>query len=653
MKRRIILLLFVTTVFSQISEGQISSDKKFDPSEAVLNELKQTDEYKKLDSLFKERTNLETVKRINPVLSRLQSEALSTRITEVDGVEKLCFTQAGRLRVLTNVDVEKTKSDPSYLRRRAREITYLILFGFKQEFPEMIFPTSISEQEKDSYDKGIKAAEAGNFKMAANYFKEETFKNGYAYPSLSMYNLGVAESHIPGRELRAISWLAGFMTSEYIINADQIKKQIELLKQRNRNSITKMLVKMQDVVSRFSGFERNTFLTQVAHLWLDIGEPDSVHSIMKLMKADDESLINLLVRAYIQSGDLVMAEILAEQIKNKAYRKKAFIELANAFLLTGDFTETRKKLDQVIDKGEEVEEDWESYTLLSEISGVLLNMCKYYHQSRDTIMLKTTLSSASKIIDRIGSRFLYCQALIKLAETQYVAGYKQMGISSFDMIWKESNGIQSVHDRIIMLTQLVSTRNKLGDVDKIHDQMEKLSEVASFADNNNNAGALAAFAELKIETGDFEGAEKIYVRIENDYSGAAVFYKLIDAYLKADNKQKAQSLVYSSSLNERKDKANEAIREWGRVPGTRLIDWVNALNDKAIWSKSPLGMEIFIDMESFIKNSITSFSTASYSYGIHDLFEKMIFIVRNFINAEKRINLMLANLYEFKKNQNQ
>ena len=78
-------------------------------------------------------------------------------------------------------------------------------------------------------DKGILAAkDAQDYLLAIRYF-QDVRKIAPGEPDI-YYKLGVAESNIPGRELRAICWLEAYLAVDPTVpNAAAVKKQIDIL----------------------------------------------------------------------------------------------------------------------------------------------------------------------------------------------------------------------------------------------------------------------------------------------------------------------------------------------------------------------------------------------------------------------------------------
>jgi tetratricopeptide (TPR) repeat protein len=625
------------------------------PASAAIKELQTRQEYRSLDSLYKKRCNNNNrgfqnsakVKAIDSILKKMRSEASSLRIAEIDGVKRFCFDQSGKTRIFPNVDVARVEADTSYMHRRVRDVVDLVFFGL-QDYPELFFPGVQPGEETVLFNQGMNAAKGLFYREASQYF-EKAFTNSKTviYPGLSMFNAGIADSKMPGRELRAIAWFGGFMTSEFVVNTSYFKSQIELLRDRNHRTVISMLKKIQDVALRFSGYEREMFMGQVAALWMQIGDPQSAKRALDLIPNAAPDYTQSLLELYINNGDLLTAEKITDTIRDEKYRKLALIKLADAYLTNRDFTEAQRKITAVTGNDNSRENGRYGVLLLPAAVNCLLKISTSRQLSGDTAGLNSNWILAEKTIDRIGSRFLYCQSLINLAEAKYTTGRTDNATADFRKVLTEAELIEELNDKIIVFANIVSTLQRIGNSHQLNEALTKAHRYAKIADSVKNSYALANFAESILNTGDIAGAQKIVNRIKYSVSGNEVLYKIILAFYGNGDVNMAYQLIDSIPFNEWRDKAKTGIREFGHKPGTRFIDWISILYDNKYWNECPLGMDIFMDLDAHIK-SIKSFSPADYSYNVHDLFEKMRTITVHYIKAEKRIDLMLRNLYETK-----
>src|SRR4029079_3179532 len=96
--------------------------------------------------------------------------------------------------------------------------------------------TSLPPDALDAFNKGVIAAKQNkNYPLAISYFQDAR-RLAPGVPMIYL-NLGLAESKIPGRELRAIAWLGAYLEANpNAPNADAVKEQIDVLDVKSRDN---------------------------------------------------------------------------------------------------------------------------------------------------------------------------------------------------------------------------------------------------------------------------------------------------------------------------------------------------------------------------------------------------------------------------------
>jgi hypothetical protein len=115
---------------------------------------------------------------------------------------------------------------------------------------------------REAVHSGVVAAEAGNYLSAVQYFqmaREITPDDPTIY-----FNIGLAESRIPGRELRAIGWLAAYLAAmPSAANASEVKNQIAVLDAKSQSNLIGLIKRVQDASAQLQGFHSDS----IAALW--------------------------------------------------------------------------------------------------------------------------------------------------------------------------------------------------------------------------------------------------------------------------------------------------------------------------------------------------------------------------------------------------
>jgi|GEM_PF-1109924 len=121
---------------------------------------------------------------------------------------------------------------------------------------------------RESIDKGIVAAKIPDYLLAARHFEDA---RKIAPESAEIFfNLGLAESKIPGRELRAINWFDAYLfANANSANGAVIKDLIVELNKKNKSNILLMLDMLEEVLKQSSSWKN---IEQVAELRIKAGD---------------------------------------------------------------------------------------------------------------------------------------------------------------------------------------------------------------------------------------------------------------------------------------------------------------------------------------------------------------------------------------------
>src|ERR1039458_2448018 len=127
----------------------------------------------------------------------------------------------------------------------------------------------LPSEAQEALHKGILAANQQDYLMAIRFF-ENARKMAPRAPEI-YYNLGLAESKIPGRELRAICWFEAFLAANpNAPNAAAVNDQVDVLGVKSLSSIRRLIVSTQEAAIRVSvdnPIWRNSDLVLVVTLW--------------------------------------------------------------------------------------------------------------------------------------------------------------------------------------------------------------------------------------------------------------------------------------------------------------------------------------------------------------------------------------------------
>jgi tetratricopeptide (TPR) repeat protein len=189
---------------------------------------------------------------------------------------------------------------------------------------------------QEAVDKGVIAAKQQEWEIAIKSFQEAR-KLAPNAPEV-FYNLGLAESKIPGRELRAISWFAAYLAViPNAPNAAKVEAKIKELDETSKNNIYRLIGKMQNLAN-----ELNYRLDPVADLWAHAGNADEAIQISKSV-ADDAKV--RIAESLADIGQFENAKSLIAGIKPSS--KTQFAGVAKHLAFRGDVNGAEAILTQI------------------------------------------------------------------------------------------------------------------------------------------------------------------------------------------------------------------------------------------------------------------------------------------------------------------
>ena len=135
-----------------------------------------------------------------------------------------------------------------------RLVVLLLSLNLAQPFAALAqanAPAPLPAVAQEAVNKGISAAKLPDYPLAIRYF-EEARKLAPEAPVIYL-NLGLAESKIPGRELRAMAWFGAYLAAyPDAPNAAAVKEQITALDVRNQSAVSRMIKTLEDAANRFN-----------------------------------------------------------------------------------------------------------------------------------------------------------------------------------------------------------------------------------------------------------------------------------------------------------------------------------------------------------------------------------------------------------------
>jgi tetratricopeptide (TPR) repeat protein len=174
-------------------------------------------------------------------------------------------------------------------------------------------PEPLPPAAQEALNKGIIAAKVPDYLLAIRYF-EDARKIAPDAPVIYL-NLGLAESRIPGRELRAIAWFGAYLAAyPDAPNAAVVQEQIAVLEVKNQSNVSNFIKSVQAAARQMSGYKKNDGLTRVAVLWAKAGDIETALNTAELCEEGKSYAYYAVSDAQAKGGDIVGAQKTADMI---------------------------------------------------------------------------------------------------------------------------------------------------------------------------------------------------------------------------------------------------------------------------------------------------------------------------------------------------
>lgn len=501
-------------------------------------------------------------------------------------------------------------------------------------------PDPLPPAAQEAVNKGVIAAKVPDYLLAIRYF-EEARKLAPEAPVIYL-NMGLAESRIPGRELRAIAWFGAYLAAyPGAPNAAAVKEQVAVLEVRNQSNVSRFLKTVQDTASQLSdkNGDQSWGLGQVADLRLgsgDIAEAQKTADLIRLAKPKSIILI-AIAKERIKAGDLAgakntlasaqksallignepsltftsseyqqrdqLAEIASVQatandiagaretadlIENKfAYQiNLARTAIAEAQIKAGDRVGAQKTLTSAIQTADLIESAYHKRVSLSVIAEVQI-------KAGDMADAKNTLSSALKAAELIEEAHLKSMAQSDIAELQTQSGDVPGALKTLVSAQDSANLIKDVSHKSIARSLIAEAQIKAGDLAGAKTSLTSAQNFAGLikdkGDSYGKDWALSALAQAQAKSGDITSAQKNAGLVQDVYQRSAAQKTITEV--------QAKSGIAKASNSTRQSTSAAPIQ-----PVIKVSDWLKKLDDGDEINDCPLNAEPFLDITGHLKS---------------------------------------------------
>ena len=201
-------------------------------------------------------------------------------------------------------------------------------------------------EAQEAMKKGIIAAKEQDYLLATRYFQDAR-KVAPDSPEI-YYNLGLAESKIPGRELRAIAWFGAYLAATTNApNATAIKDQIDALDVKSQSNLSHLIQSVQDACSKLPANPRDYYLQYIPALWAGVGDMTAALKTADLIEdaSYKEAAKLFMAIAQADAGDIVGAQTNADLTQDAVYKSDIQLAVVKAQVIKGAIADALKTID--------------------------------------------------------------------------------------------------------------------------------------------------------------------------------------------------------------------------------------------------------------------------------------------------------------------
>ena len=318
-------------------------------------------------------------------------------------------------------------------RELLRLLIVTLCLSFAQPFAALAqtsAPAPLPPAAQEALNKGIIAARVPDYLLAIRFF-EEARKLAPTAPVVYL-NLGLAESRIPGRELRAMAWFGAYLsTYPDAPNAAAVKEQIRVLNVRNQSNVSRLIKAVQDAASQASGDDKDLALVYVAELWAKAGDIAVALKTAELVHNRKGQPQEHIAKVQAAVGDFSGAQKTVDLIQDAFWKKGPLIAIAEAQIKAGDVVGAQKTFASAL-KNADLIKDADSR------SNAQAYIAKAQAESGD-------IAAAQKTVDLIQRAFNKCYSQVYIADARIKAGDISGALQTLAAAQKTANLIQEAN----------------------------------------------------------------------------------------------------------------------------------------------------------------------------------------------------------------
>lgn len=293
-----------------------------------------------------------------------------------------------------------------------------------------------------SFDTAMIAARQQEWQIAVRDLQEAR-KAAPDAPEI-FYNLGLAESKLPGRELRAEVWFSAYLMAEpNAPNAAAVRQAIAELDVRNQGGIVRLVKLCEQAAARLpdapvhqfvnlwgkhmmtrADETRNAALAKVELLLAASGDGDAARQIAHRLREErnEQSDLADIAEAQANAGRTADAVHTVEGMSEDPFREGALLKIGQAYARAGDFPAADAILAQVRNEARAMSDDNLKGSYMFDITVARSGWLSDAEvEANDLGLARRTLSEAAQNAQEVGAT-RKAVALTRVGEAQAKIG---------------------------------------------------------------------------------------------------------------------------------------------------------------------------------------------------------------------------------------
>ena len=353
----------------------------------------------------------------------------------------------------------------------------------------------LSPKAQTALDNGLVAAREQQWDVAIRYFSEA--QEEAPYDPRTLFNIALAESKVPGRELRSIAWFKAYLAASPDASTQQaVKEQVRALEIRVQSTMAKLSQQAKQAALQIQGGTKGVGSDEgypypsgqkYALFWVALAQADFGDF------AGAKQTVSLIADQYTPCKGSVDAIVTCD-LQGKALRKVAW----GQYFLSGDLEGAKQTASTIAD---ERQKDG-ALTDIAEWQRVPVSDRRLGEPAFDIVSMDTS-----------NVRQKWRETMAAIASAEAKAGHLEAVRQIVDVIF---TGISSEPDAYTYeasqaLGMVAEAEAAAGDVAGAKETIDHATEVASSA-GDYRCSAFENLARVQLKLGDITGAKEAFGR---------------------------------------------------------------------------------------------------------------------------------------------